>query len=273
MCTTLDRTQEAAQTPKKTEASDRGNTSMKASDVTTTADGTKKKSDIRRFLDKFIAKLLLAPSEGMPNKLALCELKELCLRCRELFLTENSLLLVSVPVYIFGDLHGQFTDLVMMLTKIGVPPRCRYLFLGDYVDRGNWSLETISLLMAYKLRYPRHVFMLRGNHETRAVNRVYGFFEECTKRFPDRGEGTQLWTLYQHVFNCLPLAAIVGDRIFAAHGGISEDLKCWRQFSRIRRPTDVTDIGLINDLIWADPCDACDRYAESPRGVSQVTII
>ncbi|VDM36850.1 unnamed protein product [Toxocara canis] len=206
----------------------------------------------------------------MPNKLALCELKELCLRCRELFLTENSLLLVSVPVYIFGDLHGQFTDLVMMLTKIGVPPRCRYLFLGDYVDRGNWSLETISLLMAYKLRYPRHVFMLRGNHETRAVNRVYGFFEECTKRFPDRGEGTQLWTLYQHVFNCLPLAAIVGDRIFAAHGGISEDLKCWRQFSRIRRPTDVTDIGLINDLIWADPCDACDRYAESPRGVSQV---
>uniref|UniRef100_A0A0M3I154 Serine/threonine-protein phosphatase n=1 Tax=Ascaris lumbricoides TaxID=6252 RepID=A0A0M3I154_ASCLU len=268
----VDQTQEFARTPniQRTETSDYGNLSAKGTQQTITLDGIRKKSEIRRFLDKFITKLLLAPTEGMPNKLVLLELKELCLRCRELFLSESALLLINPPIYILGDLHGQFTDLVTMLSKLGMPPRCRYLFLGDYVDRGNWSLETVSLLMAYKLRYPQQIFMLRGNHETRAVNRVYGFFEECTKRFPERGEGTILWTLYQHVFNCLPLAAVVGERIFAAHGGISEDLKCWRQFSRIRRPTDVTDIGLINDLIWSDPCDACERYAESPRGVSQV---
>uniref|UniRef100_A0A915AFA9 Serine/threonine-protein phosphatase n=2 Tax=Parascaris univalens TaxID=6257 RepID=A0A915AFA9_PARUN len=269
---TVDQTQEFAKTPKiqRTETSDYGNLSVKGTQKTITADGTRKKPEIRRFLDQFITKLLLAPTEGMPNKLVLLELRELCLRCRELFLSENALLIINPPIYILGDLHGQFTDLVTMLSKLGMPPRCRYLFLGDYVDRGNWSLETVSLLMAYKLRYPHQIFMLRGNHETRAVNRVYGFFEECTKRFPERGEGTALWTLYQHVFNCLPLAALVGERIFAAHGGISEDLKCWRQFSRIRRPTDITDIGLINDLIWSDPCDACERYAESPRGVSQV---
>uniref|UniRef100_A0A915PV18 Serine/threonine-protein phosphatase n=1 Tax=Setaria digitata TaxID=48799 RepID=A0A915PV18_9BILA len=229
-----------------------------------------RKKEVWKFLDKYIAKLLAAPENDMNSGITLAEVREVCLRCREEFKLESTLLRIDPPLYILGDIHGQFPDLVKMISKIGIPPRKRYLFMGDYVDRGQWSLETVSLLMAYKVRYPKHLYMLRGNHETRAVNKVYGFFEECIRRFPEKNEGAQLWTLYQHAFNCMPFAALIGERIFAAHGGISEDLLNWNQFKRICRPTDITDIGFINDLIWADPGNFSGKYIPSPRGVSQL---
>uniref|UniRef100_A0A0R3RQF3 Serine/threonine-protein phosphatase n=1 Tax=Elaeophora elaphi TaxID=1147741 RepID=A0A0R3RQF3_9BILA len=239
-------------------------------------DGTlaERKKKVRKFLEKYIAvrpsELLRAPENNMSSMTTLAEVREICLRCREVFRMESILLRIDPPIYILGDIHGQFPDLVKIISKIGTPPRKRYLFMGDYVDRGRWSLETVSLLMAYKVRYPKHLYMLRGNHETRAVNRIYGFFEECVQRFPENNDGTQLWTLFQHAFNCMPFAALIGERIFAAHGGISEDLLNWNQFKRICRPTDVTDIGFINDLIWADPGNFPGKYIQSPRGVSQL---
>ncbi|KAK6108423.1 Calcineurin-like phosphoesterase family protein [Brugia pahangi] len=229
-----------------------------------------RKKKVWKFLEKYIEKLLVAPENNMNSMITLSEVREVCLRCRETFRMESTLLRIDPPIYILGDIHGQFPDLVKIISKIGTPPRKRYLFMGDYVDRGQWSLETVSLLMAYKVRYPKHLYMLRGNHETRAVNRIYGFFEECIQRFPNKNAGTQLWTLYQHTFNCMPFAALIGERIFAAHGGISEDLLNWNQFERICRPTDITDIGFINDLIWADPGNFPGKYIQSPRGVSQL---
>ncbi|VDK62087.1 unnamed protein product [Cylicostephanus goldi] len=188
-----------------------------------------------------------------------------------------SYLRVKSPVIIFGDVHGQLYDLLDMMTLIGHPPTKRMLFLGDYVDRGDFSLETITFLLAFKLRFPKETYMLRGNHETRCVNRQYGFYDECKKKFPKRdcreklSLGVELWTLFQHVFNCLPLAAVVGGRIFCAHGGISEDLVCFRQLERVYRPTDICDIGLLCDLIWSDPCTTTTLYEPSPRGVSAVS--
>ncbi|VDN92901.1 unnamed protein product [Brugia pahangi] len=199
-----------------------------------------RKKKVWKFLEKYIEKLLVAPENNMNSMITLSEVREVCLRCRETFRMESTLLRIDPPIYILGDIHGQFPDLVKIISKIGTPPRKRYLFMGDYVDRGQWSLETVSLLMAYKVRYPKHLYMLRGNHETRAT------------------------------FNCMPFAALIGERIFAAHGGISEDLLNWNQFERICRPTDITDIGFINDLIWADPGNFPGKYIQSPRGVSQL---
>ncbi|VDO33915.1 unnamed protein product [Haemonchus placei] len=151
--------------------------------------------------------------------------------------------IVAPPLLILGDVHGQLYDMLDILTfvskriyftklpellKIGHPPQKRLLFLGDYVDRGDYSLETITLLLAFKLRFPKEIYLLRGNHETRCVNRQYGFFDECKRKFPEKG--VELWTLFQHVFNCLPMAALVGTKIFCAHGGISEDLISFKQF-------------------------------------------
>ena len=99
------------------------------------------------------------------------------------------------------------------------PPEANYLFLGDYVDRGKQSLETIALLLAYKIKFPENFFLLRGNHECASINRIYGFYEECKRRF-----NIKLWKTFTDCFNCLPVAAIIDEKILCMHGGLSPEL-------------------------------------------------
>jgi serine/threonine-protein phosphatase PP1 catalytic subunit len=94
------------------------------------------------------------------------------------------------------------------------PPHC-----SDYVDRGKQSLETICLLLAYKIKYPENFFILRGNHECASINRIYGFYDECKRRY-----NIKLWKTFTDCFNCLPIAAIVDEKIFCMHGGLSPEL-------------------------------------------------
>lgn len=118
-----------------------------------------------------------------------------------------------------------------------------YLFLGDYVDRGKQSLETILLLLCYKIKYPENFFLLRGNHECANVTRVYGFYDECKRRC-----NIKIWKTFVDTFNTLPLAAIVTGKIFCVHGGLSPVLNSMDEIRHVSRPTDVPDFGLINDL-------------------------
>ncbi|KAA0185473.1 Serine/threonine-protein phosphatase [Fasciolopsis buskii] len=182
---------------------------------------------------------------------------------REVFMMEPILLQVPAPVTIIGDLHGQYEDLLRYMKRCGQPPITKYLFLGDYVDRGRHSLETISLIFAYKLKYSDRIFILRGNHECSRVNRIYGFYDECKRRY-----STRLWKTYTDCFNCLPLAALINSSIFCIHGGLSPDLKKLDQLNLIRRPTEVPDIGIICDLLWADPDNNSNGWGENERGVS-----
>lgn len=119
----------------------------------------------------------------------------------------------------------------------GFPPEANYLFLGDYVDRGKQSLETICLLLAYKIKYPENFFVLRGNHECASINRIYGFYDECKRRY-----NIKLWKTFTDCFNCLPIAAIIDEKIFTMHGGLSPDLNSMEQIRRVMRPTDVCSI-------------------------------
>jgi serine/threonine-protein phosphatase PP1 catalytic subunit len=119
----------------------------------------------------------------------------------------------------------------------GFPPEANYLFLGDYVDRGKQSLETICLLLAYKIKYPENFFILRGNHECASINRIYGFYDECKRRY-----NIKLWKTFTDCFNCLPIAAIIDEKIFTMHGGLSPDLNSMEQIRRVMRPTDVSAV-------------------------------
>ena len=162
-----------------------------------------------------------------------------------------------------GDLHGQYFDLLRLFEYGGFPPESNYLFLGDYVDRGKQSLETICLLLAYKIKYPENFFLLRGNHECASINRIYGFYDECKRRYT-----IKLWKTFTDCFNCLPVAAVVDEKIFCMHGGLSPDLQRLEQISRIMRPTDVPDQGLLCDLLWSDPEKDVTGWGENDRGVS-----
>ena len=189
------------------------------------------------------------------------------------------------------------------------------------MDRGKQSLETICLLLAYKIKYPENFFLLRGNHECASINRIYGFYDEC-KLFLSLSPPTQLslcyfagkrrynirlWKVFTDCFNCLPVAAILDEKIFCCHGGeqegigmysfwhlwfllsgLSPDLQSMEQIRRIMRPTDVPDQGgcgsnhiiviihvcvcvcpgLLCDLLWADPDKETMGWGENDRGVS-----
>lgn len=167
---------------------------------------------------------------------------------RPILLGQPTLLELETPLTICGDIHGQYYDLLHLFDIGGFPPETNYLFLGDYVDRGRNSIEVICLLFAYKVKYPVNFFLLRGNHETGSVNAYYGFLKECARRY-----NRALWDKFNDVFNCLPLAAVVADKIFCCHGGLSPELSSLSQIRRIARPADIPDQGLVSDLVWADP--------------------
>ncbi|KAE8704774.1 Serine/threonine-protein phosphatase PP1-gamma catalytic subunit [Hibiscus syriacus] len=217
-----------------------------------------------RVLDGIINRLLEV--RGKPGKLVqLSEsgIRQLCLVSKDIFSRQPILLELEAPIKICGDIHGQYSDLLRLFENGGFPPRSNYLFLGDYVDRGKQSLETICLLLAYKIKYPKNIFLLRGNHECASVNRVYGFYDECKRRF-----NVRLWKVFTDCFNCLPVAALVEERIFCMHGGLSPDLRCMDQIRNIKRPTDVPESGLLCDLLWSDPSKDILGWGPNDRGVS-----
>ncbi|XP_056850649.1 serine/threonine-protein phosphatase PP1 isozyme 6 isoform X1 [Raphanus sativus] len=213
-----------------------------------------------------IIKRLLETNNGRTVKQAKLldvEIRQLCSASKDVFLSQPNLLELEAPIKICGDVHGQFPDLLRLFEYGGYPPAANYLFLGDYVDRGKQSIETICLLLAYKLKYKLNFFLLRGNHECASINRVYGFYDECKRRY-----NVRLWKSFTDCFNCLPVAALIDDKILCMHGGLSPDLKSLDDIRRIPRPVDVPDQGVLCDLLWADPDKEIQGWGENDRGVS-----
>jgi len=185
---------------------------------------------------------------GTMARLTEREIKLLCLRARPILLNQSMLLELEAPIKICGDVHGQYSDLLRLFEYGGFPPVSNYLFCGDYVDRGKQSIETISLMLAYKIQYPENFFLLRGNHESAGINRIYGFYDECKRRY-----SIKLWKIFSDAFNCLPVAALVDEKILCMHGGLSPELQDLQQIADLQRPCDVPDGGLLCDLLWSDP--------------------
>lgn len=217
------------------------------------------------LVDDIIGRLIEAKNgeTTKPVRLKEAEIRQLCTAAKEVFLSQPNLLELEAPIKICGDVHGQYPDLLRLFEYGGFPPAANYLFLGDYVDRGKQSIETICLLLAYKIKYKENFFLLRGNHECASINRVYGFYDECKRRF-----NVRIWRTFTDCFNCLPVAALIDEKILCMHGGISPNLKNLDQIRNIARPADVPDEGLLCDLLWADPDRDIEGWGENNRGVS-----
>jgi hypothetical protein len=204
------------------------------------------KSNVEKMIDRLIS--LKDLPAGTNSDLTAEEIISVCLQSRQIFLDQPMFLGLGVPLRICGDIHGQFTDLLKVLDKAGYPGQNNYLFLGDYVDRGRNSIEAMMLLLCYKIMYPEGLFLLRGNHESAIVNMVYGFYDECKRRY-----STKVYRAFCDVFNTLPVAALVADSILCMHGGISPSLTDLDDIEKIVRPCEVPNAGILADLLWADP--------------------
>lgn len=226
------------------------------------------------------------------------EVKALCLRAREILVDESNVQRVDAPVtvssfhtdrcwpkmmaqfrwfigfgcrffltsllvekQICGDIHGQFYDLVELFKVGGECPDKNYLFLGDFVDRGYYSVETFLLLLALKVRYPDRITLIRGNHESRQITQVYGFYDECLRKYGS----VNVWRYCTEIFDYLSLSAIIEDKIFTVHGGLSPSINTLDQIRVIDRKQEVPHDGAMCDLMWSDP-EEIEGWGLSPRG-------
>ena len=218
-----------------------------------------------------IARLLALKDKprGESAGLSVEHLQYICSTVKQIFLKQPVLLRLNPPLTVAGDTHGQFHDLLRLFEIGESPPKTNYLFLGDYVDRGLQSLETVTLLFCYKILYPGNFFMLRGNHECSAINRLYGFYDDCARYYPKPIQGRMtVWDMFNDVFNCLPIAAIIDDKIFCIHGGISPGLTSLDEIEELKRPLIVPDDGMLCDLLWSDPDPEVDLWEDNDRGTS-----
>ncbi|XP_013604374.1 PREDICTED: serine/threonine-protein phosphatase BSL2 isoform X1 [Brassica oleracea var. oleracea] len=207
------------------------------------------------------------------------EIADLCDSAERIFSSEPTVLQLKAPIKIFGDLYGQFGDLMRLFDEYGSPSTAGdisyidYLFLGDYVDRGQHSLEVISLLLALKVEYQHNVHLIRGNHEAADINALFGFRIECIERMGER-DGIWVWHRINRLFNWLPLAASIEKKIICMHGGIGRSINHVEQIENIQRPITM-DAGsiVLMDLLWSDPTenDSVEGLRPNARGPGLVT--
>lgn len=192
----------------------------------------------------------------------------LCKSVKQILLQEDTILDLESPIKICGDIHGQLDDLIKVICTGGFDGNTKYLFLGDYIDRGPNSLEVICLLYALKCAFPTKIYLLRGNHESPEMAESFGFAEEVETKINDDEISDSIITAFYDTFDCLPISAMIDDNIFCVHGGLSPDLDRIEDLLKIKRPLPVPEKGIVADLLWSDPDKKTVNWGPNERGVT-----
>jgi serine/threonine-protein phosphatase 2A catalytic subunit len=224
-------------------------------------------------IERYLSQLITESCKPLAEE----DVKKLCDKARELFIEESNVQPVSCPVTVCGDIHGQFHDLLELFKIGGNCPETNYLFLGDYVDRGYYSVEAVTALVCLKIRYPHRITILRGNHESRQITQVYGFYDECLRKYGN----ANVWKYFTDLFDYMPLTALIEGTIFCLHGGLSPSIDTLDQVRALDRVQEVPHEGPMCDrtyivfvslfiqliflVLWSDPDDRCG-WGISPRG-------
>ena len=225
------------------------------------------------------------------------EVEDLCGRATEILQREGNVKDVPAPCTVIGDIHGQWHDFIEILKIGGPPPDTNFVFMGDFVDRGYHSVECVSLVLAFKVRplasspppptaplrlrpaadlagwapvafcrgaqvrWPDRVTLIRGNHESRQITQVYGFYDECVRKYGS----PNVWRLFTDLFDYLPLAALVDRAVFCVHGGLSPSIDTIDQVRSLTRFAEIPEDGPVCDLLWSDPAETMG-CVPSPAG-------
>ena len=181
----------------------------------------------------------------------------------KIFKRQPTLLSIQSPVIVVGDLHGNLIDLLTILKNNGAPPWTKYLFLGDMVDRGQFSLETVVFIYLMVYNFPKDVFVIRGNHEVRAMCAQFGFKNELMQKY----NSLDLFKTFTNTFDQTPFGALIDTRILCMHGGIGPHVKSLRSIAKTKRPLSKINKKYASyDLLWSDPFENAVEYENSPRG-------
>lgn len=172
-------------------------------------------------------------------------------KVKEGYLVEPNVVPIRSPVTVAGNIHGQLSDLFELFEVCGPCPETNYLFIGDMGDYGYWGIETVLLLFSLRVKYPSRITLLRGEHESRAMTLMYGLRDECLRKYGNE----RVWAALTLAFDCLPLAAVIDNTIFVAHGGISKEAKKIDNIRVLNRFQEIPNTGAMAELIWSDPDD------------------
>lgn len=186
----------------------------------------------------------------------------LCIQMSNVFSNENTVLDLDIDCVIVGDLHGHILDLIRIFQKFGFPPKTKYLFLGDIVDRGEFGVDTLVIIFLMKLFYPDCVYIIRGNHEFEDVCCTGGFFAEIESRYPI----TDVFDVCLDCFSYMPLAAVIKKKIFCIHGGLGPDINKIDDIRSIKRPVINSYDPIVENAVWSDPRNNITGFTESERG-------
>ncbi len=207
-------------------------------------------------MEKYLNKVL--EGEILPE----LAIRLLCIKVKEILAKEPNMAVLHTPITVAGDVHGQFFDLKELFQVGGPIPHTNYLFLGDYVDRGACSIETITYLLLMKLLYPSRITLLRGNHETRQITQIYGFYTECQRKYGD----PFVWQSITEVFNYLPIAALIEGQLFCVHAGLSPSIQTLQDMDKLDRFQEIPHEGPFADIMWSDPDPDNNGFTMSARG-------